>query len=85
MSDEQWRTIRKRTTTITVTSKDGRQKLFWFEEPEGFRLEEGRLPPDVPLHGPFDTEAEVRSDIRRTFLGPDREVIPGGDLNETRH
>ena len=60
---KQWRTISRRTTTLTITYNNGARRLFWFEEPEGFRPEEGRLPAGVILHGPFRTEAEVKKHI----------------------
>jgi len=58
---------------------NGARRLFWFEEPEGFRPEEGRLPAGVILHGPFRTEAEVKKHIRLTILGPQCNVIEGGE------
>jgi hypothetical protein len=76
---KQWRTISRRTTTLTITYNNGARRLFWFEEPEGFRPEEGRLPAGVILHGPFRTEAEVKKDIRLTILGPQCKVIEGGE------
>jgi hypothetical protein len=41
---KQWRTISRRTTTLTITDNNGARRLCWFEEPEGFRPEEGRSP-----------------------------------------
>jgi hypothetical protein len=57
---------------------NGARRLFWFEESEGFRSEEGGLPAGVILDGPFRTEAEVKKHIRLTILGPQCKVIEGG-------
>ena len=61
---KQRRAISRRITTLTITDNNGARWLFWFEEPEGFRSEEGGLPAGVILHGPFRTEAEVKKHIR---------------------
>ena len=44
---KQWRPISRRITTLTITDNNGARRLFWFEEPEGFRPEEGGLPAGV--------------------------------------
>jgi hypothetical protein len=59
-----------RTETITDTHTG---LLYWFEVPEGFSFEkEQRPPPNVELHGPFKTDAEVKEDQRLALLGPPR-------------
>jgi len=63
------------THTITVHPTG---ELYWFEAPEGFSPEEGRLPPGVILHGPFKTHAEVAEDERLTLFGPQCKVTDGG-------
>jgi hypothetical protein len=89
---------RPRVITVScIWSSTGKQVFFWFEEPEGFPVEEIRhalkswfgwtdQPPEggltdedraghsgilgMPLHGPFDTEAEAKADsLRITVKG----------------
>ena len=50
--------------------------LYWFEEPEGWVREDGV--PDVEIHGPFKTEAEVEESQRLIIAGPQCEVTEGG-------
>jgi hypothetical protein len=66
-----------RATTFAVVGEIGRRHLYWFEEPEGFSREDG-LPPGVTVHGPFETDAEVKEDQRVTLLGPQCKVTEGG-------
>jgi len=67
-----------RATTLTAVGEDGRRHLYWFEEPEGFSPENG-LPPGVTLHGPFETDAEVKEHQRKTLLGPQCKLTEGGE------
>jgi hypothetical protein len=63
--------------TIMAVSDDGQQHYYWFECPANFRLEDG-IPPDAMLHGPFNTEAEVKANQHLVLLGPGCEVTEGG-------
>jgi hypothetical protein len=75
-------TIKARTVTITVTLTTGERQLYWFEEPRRGRRKESHVATlsdlGVTLRGPFETQAEVKKDIRLVFLGPECKVIEGG-------
>jgi hypothetical protein len=50
---------------------------FWFEEPPGFS---GKDPPQgTMVHGPFATRAECEESQRLVLLGPQCEVVYGGN------
>jgi hypothetical protein len=59
--------------------RDEQGLLYWFEEPDDWTKQDGL--PDVDIHGPFRTEAEVDEDQRRVLLPSDCEVEEGGDWN----
>jgi hypothetical protein len=65
------------TGTATIVDDDGQRWFYWFEKPEGLREGEP-LPPDVTLHGPFKTEAELKEHELLTLMGPDCKVTEGG-------
>ena len=65
-----------RATTFAVVDHVGRRHLYWFEEPEGSPKD--GLPPGVTVHGPFETDAEVKEHQRLTLLGPQCKVTEGG-------
>jgi hypothetical protein len=65
------------TGMAAIVDDDGQKWLYWFVIPEGLREGEP-LPPDVTMHGPFKTDAELREHEQITLLGPDCKIIPGG-------
>jgi hypothetical protein len=66
------------TQTILAASAAGQQHYYWFECPANFRPEDG-IPPNAVLHGPFNTQAQVKANERLVLLGEQCEVTEGGD------
>jgi hypothetical protein len=64
------------TSTMTITLSTGELEMYWVVVPDGMTSEVAWTTQE--RHGPFGTDAEVRANIRRTFLGPDVKVIYGG-------
>ena len=59
------------------TGIDSLGRYFWYEEPPGFTGD--YPPPGATVYGTFATRAECNESQRLVLLGPQCEVVEGGD------
>ena len=66
--------------TVVLDTPDRQRALYWCVVPEGMTEEEAfnKAWNTPEVHGPFETEAQVKEDQRITLVGPQGKVVEGG-------